>query len=96
MLDSSHNGGIQVVGYYGAPPSSVVLPGSMATCSTNLVKNTSGQTQMITVTGGTVTAVCWRSLTYAVSSTYTFPVEPGDSYGVTYSNIPNVFQVPLH
>ena len=97
VVDPANSGGIQVNGYYSSNyTASITLPGSMSSCSTNMVKNTMGQTQYVTIEGGGFSAVCWRGVTYFVSSTYTFPWEPNDSFGVTYSVAPAVFQVPMH
>lgn len=87
--------GIQVLGFYPVANRAIELRGS-GDCTVNPEVNKTGQTQMVTVTGGVFSAVCWRGLTLAISGTYTFPWEPGDRFGVTYTVKPTVYSVPFH
>jgi hypothetical protein len=87
--------GIQVRGYYPVQPRQISLPGS-GNCFSNSVPNTTGQTQTVTVSGGQFSSVCWKGLTIPVTGTYTFPWEPGDTFGVGYTDRPQVFITPAH
>jgi len=85
---TANPGRVQLRGYYGAVTPSMPANGVTIT-------NTTGQTQIVSIHGGTVSAVFVRGVTTAQAAG-TFILMPGDFIAIQYSSAPTWEWAPLY